>query len=77
MLARRSATEVAVHDEDRGAQISGGLLKACDGSCGAVIFEQMPLETFEGHRAQKARRHDAIGVEVVAAQWQRTAGDQK
>ena len=34
----------------------------------------MPLEPFERHGHQKPRRHDAIGVDVVAAQRQAAAG---
>ena len=35
---------------------------------GSIVFEQVLFETFEGDRPQKSRRHDAVGVEVVAPQ---------
>src|SRR5258706_9299208 len=41
----------------------------------AGVLEQVLFEVFERHRAQKTRRHDAVGVEVVAAQRQRAARD--
>jgi hypothetical protein len=42
---------------------------------GAIVFEHVPFETLERHSPQEARRHDAIGVEIVAAQRQPAAGD--
>jgi len=36
----------------------------------AVVFEEMFFEAFESHRTQKARRHDAVGVQIVAAHRQ-------
>jgi hypothetical protein len=36
---------------------------------GAIVFEEMRLEPFERDRAKKPRRHDAIGVDIVAAHW--------
>src|SRR4051812_46116782 len=67
MLARRAAAEVRVDQQDRGALVARvvermtrvGLL---------VVLEEMPLETLERDRHQKPRRHDAVGVDVVAAQ---------
>ncbi len=41
---------------------------------GAIVLEHVPLEPFERHRAQEARRHDAVGVEVVAAEGKAAAG---
>ena len=41
----------------------------------AIVFEQVLLEAFECDRAQEPRRHDAVGVEIVAAQRKRAAGD--
>jgi hypothetical protein len=43
--------------------------------CLPIVFEQVPLETFERHRDEKARRHDAVGIDVVASEWQTTTGE--
>ena len=36
----------------------------------AIVLEEMPFEALERHRAQEPRRHDAVRVDVVAAQRQ-------
>ncbi len=74
VLARRAAAEVPVHDEDRRALVSG-IVERVRGVGRAVVFEQVLLEPFEGHGAQEPRRHDPIGVEVVAAERQAPTGD--
>ncbi len=72
VLARRAAAEVRVHDQHRRA------LKA-ETSNGCRSIRMLPpllrsssktccLEAVEGDRAEEPRRHDAIGVDVVAAQ---------
>src|SRR5687767_3728905 len=79
MLARRATAEVAVDDEDRCAAVSGivewvgraGLVTG--GRPFALVFEEIPLQPFERHCAQIARRHDTVGVDVVAAQRKRGA----
>ena len=76
VLARRAAAEVAVHDQDRRAGVAR-VVERMRGIGGAIVLEQVRLEPFEGDRAQKARRHDAIGVDVVAAQRQPAAGDRR
>ena len=40
----------------------------------AVVLEDVALETFERRDAQEARRHDPVGVDVVAAHGQAAAG---
>ena len=70
MLARRSAAEIRVDDEDRGAGIPW-IVERMPRIRGAVVLEQVPLEPVERHGAKEARRHDAIGVELVAPRRQR------
>src|SRR4029450_13225493 len=74
VLARGSAAEIGVDDEDRRALVARvvegvGLVGA------AIVLEQVVLEPFERHDLEEARRHDAIGVDVVAAQRQAAAFD--
>ena len=40
---------------------------------GAIVLEHVPLEPLERRRAQEARGHDAVRVDVVAAQRQPAA----
>ncbi len=40
----------------------------------AVVLEDVLLETVERDRAEEPRRHDAIGVDIVAAQRQAAPG---
>src|SRR4051812_18058629 len=40
-----------------------------------VVLEHMLLEPFKGDRLQEPRRHDAIGVDVLAAHRQRASVD--
>jgi hypothetical protein len=81
VLARRAAAEVAVDQQDRRLAVAAIVERvlrpgavACSGS-GALVFEEMMLESFEGHRAQEPRRHDAVGVDVVAPHGERGAFD--
>ena len=41
----------------------------------AIVLEEMRLHPLECDRAQKARRDDAVGIDVVAAHRNRPAGD--
>ena len=41
----------------------------------AVVFERVRLEPLEADAFQKARRDDAVGVDVVPAQREAAAGD--
>ena len=70
VLARRAAAEVRVDDEDRRAGVAR-IVERVLRVGGAIVLEQVPLEPLERHGSQEARRHDAIGVDVVAAQRQR------
>jgi hypothetical protein len=40
---------------------------------GAVVDEHVLLEALEGNRPKESRRHDSIGIDVVAAQRQPAA----
>ena len=51
-----------------------GSSKGC-AAAGAVVGEHVLFQTLEGHRLEVAGGDDAIGVDVVSAQWQRPAGD--
>src|SRR5438128_2658206 len=74
MLPRRSASEVAVHDEDARAGIAR-IVEGMSRIRRPVVLEQMPLQPFECDGAQEPRRHDAVGIEVVTAERKRAAGD--
>src|SRR5262249_47274939 len=41
----------------------------------AVVFEHVALEPFERNRLQKTRRHDAVGIDVIAAHRETPAAD--
>jgi hypothetical protein len=69
MLARGSAAEVAVDDQHRRARV-GRIAERVRGIRGAVVLEEMLFESVKRHRHEKARRHDAVRVDVVAAQRQ-------
>ena len=74
VLARRAAAEVAVHEQHGRARAARVVerVRAARGRAGpAVVLEDVRLEAVEAHRAQEARRHDAVGVDVVAAQRRR------
>src|SRR5207245_504638 len=74
VLARRPASEIAVHDEERRpreSRVAERMIRPRR----AIVFEQMPLEAFEGNGAEETRGHDPIRVDVVAAQRQPGTGD--
>src|SRR5581483_12381316 len=73
VLARRPAAEIPVDDKNRGAAVAR-VVERMRRVGRAVVLEDVPLEAFERHRLQEARRHDAVGVDVVAAQRQRAPG---
>ena len=52
-----------------------GVVERMPRVCGAIVFEHVPLEPFEGDGAQEPRRHDPVGVEVVAAKRKPAARD--
>ena len=39
----------------------------------AIVFEDVTLQTVEGHGLEEPRRHDPVGVDVVAVQRQAPA----
>src|SRR5262245_63653627 len=45
------------------------------GGLRAIVFKYVCLEAFERDRLEKPRGHDAIGVDVVARQYERGAGN--
>src|SRR5204862_186291 len=67
VLARGSRSEVSVHDQDGRAGVAR-IAERMRRIRGAIVLEQMLLETIERYRNQEPRRHDSIGVDVVAAQ---------
>src|SRR5262249_46296051 len=68
--------EVAVDHEERGAR-EALIVERMIRPRGAVVLEEVRLQPFEGRRAQKARRHDAIRVDIVAAQRHPPAADRQ
>src|SRR6185369_6200383 len=73
VLARRPAAEVRVHHENRRvlvAHVAEGM-RAAVGA--AVVREHVLREALEGDDLQVARRHDAVGVDVVAAEGNATS----
>ena len=78
MLARRAAAEIRVDDQQAriaSRRVVERVLGAAARRFAAIVFEDVFLETIEGDGLQKPRRDDAIGVDVVAAQDERRAGD--
>src|SRR5690606_7660860 len=73
VFPRAAAPEVAVDEQHPGALV----LRLIEGMrrIAPVVGEDVLLEPLERHRLQVARRDDAIGVDVVAAQRQRPPGD--
>src|SRR5512138_941660 len=41
----------------------------------SIVLEHVPVEPLERDRFQKPGRHDAVGIDVFAAHWQRTPLD--
>ena len=69
VLARRPAAEVAVHEEHAPRPRSAGRRTDARPACRArraVVLEHVRLEAVEADGAQEPRRHDAVGVDVVA-----------
>ncbi len=77
VLARRSAAEVRVDDEDRRPVVAGigkGVRRApLRGDLSAIVDEEVLFEPLERDRLEIPRRNDAIGVDVVAGEGQRRA----
>ena len=74
VLTRRTAPEIAVHDEDARSRIP----RVVEGVCRvglAIVLEHVPFEPLKGDRLQEARRHDSIGIQIVAAQGKTPARD--
>ena len=68
VLARRSAAEVAVDDQDRGAgeaRVVERMAAALPRRGGAIVLEDVRLEPLEADRLQEAGRHDPVGVDVL------------
>ena len=40
-----------------------------------IVLEQMPFEPFERDGDEKSRRHDAVGIDVVASQCETATGE--
>jgi hypothetical protein len=74
MLARRPAAEVRVDDEDRGAGEARIVERVARVGL-AIVLEQVALEALERDGDEKSRRHDPIGVDVVASQRQASSVD--
>ena len=76
MLARRAASEVTVHHQNGGSGESGIVERMYAGArcatAGALVLEYVAFEPLERNRAQEPRRHDAVGVDVIATHGQRT-----
>ena len=66
VLARRSAAEVPVDDQHRGARVTRIAERMLRVGF-AVVFEEMLLEPVERDHPKIPGRHDPIGVDVVAA----------
>src|SRR3954471_2365161 len=69
VLARGPAAEVRVDDENRGAG-EARIVERMARVGPAIVLEQVALEAFERYRDEEPRRHDPVGVDVIAAQWQ-------
>src|SRR5205085_8912023 len=69
VLARGAAAEIRLHDHDGGARI-GRIRRGVFGELGAVVLEQVVLQALERDGLEEPRGDDAVGVDVVAAQWQ-------
>src|SRR5262249_40906321 len=75
MLARRPAPEVRIHNQNRSAFVPV-VIERMAGVSRPVVFEQMVLEAFKRDRSQEPRRHDPIGIEIVAAEGESSSGDE-
>ena len=78
MLARRAAAEIRVDDQQARVapvRIVEWMPAAAARRFAPIVFEDVCIEAVEGDRLEKPRRDDAIGVDVVAAQDERLAGD--
>ena len=74
MLARRPGPEVGVDDEDARTDVAR-VAERVARVRGTIVFKQMLLEAVERNGAQEPCRHDAVGVDVVAAKRQTAARD--
>jgi len=74
VFARRPAAEVRVDDEDRGAGEARIVERVARVGL-AIVLEQVALEALERDGDEKSRRHDPIGVDVVASQRQASSVD--
>ena len=78
MLTRRSAAKISV-DEQHGCVLVTRVRKrmqpAALGQLFPIVLEHVRFEPFEGHRLQEPGGDDPIGVDVMAAQRHRAAGD--
>src|SRR5690606_32039488 len=78
VLARRPTPKVLVDEENLGrreARVVERMLLAYALESGAIVLEGMLSQAVEGYSAQKTCWDDAIGIDVVAAQWDAPAGD--
>src|SRR6185436_20923741 len=80
VLARRAATEVLVDDGDARAlrleaRVVHDVLLLRSRGVEAHVIEGVLSQAVEGDRLHEARRDDAIGIDIVAAQRNRLARD--
>src|SRR5215216_2669116 len=78
VLAGRAAAKVRVDDQNRGALVLAhveGMAVVRMYTFLAVVFEHVGFEPFEADAPEESGRHDPIGVDVVATQWQSPAAD--
>ena len=68
VLARGSAAEIRVDDEHRPLGVADIAERVLFPVRLAVVFEEMLFEAVKRHDLEKPRRHDAVRVDIVAAQ---------
>src|SRR5262249_40264500 len=72
VLARRSTPEVRIDDQHGGSGVSR-VVEGVPSISFAIILEQVVFQPFKGDSSKKTRRHDAIRVDVVSAQRNRSS----